>query len=134
MTCADPVWMHRAVDLAASRVGRTGSNPAVGCVLVKDGHVISEAATAEGGRPHAEEAALDFAGEAARGCDAYVTLEPCGERSAPGTASCADRLIRAGVARVVIACEDPSHYAAGQGVERLRGAGITVETGACERW
>jgi diaminohydroxyphosphoribosylaminopyrimidine deaminase/5-amino-6-(5-phosphoribosylamino)uracil reductase len=123
--------MRRAIDLAISRVGKTGSNPVVACVLVHDSAVIAESVTAEGGRPHAEEQALTLAGDAARGCDAFITLEPCGERSTPGAVSCAERLIRAGVGRVIVACEDPSHYAAGQGLERLRAAGITVETGVC---
>jgi diaminohydroxyphosphoribosylaminopyrimidine deaminase/5-amino-6-(5-phosphoribosylamino)uracil reductase len=90
--------------------------------------VVGEAATGEGGRPHAEEAALEMAGAQALGAAAYVTLEPCGERSS-GSVACADRLIAAGVARVVIACEDPSLMAAGRGLQRIRAAGIAVETG-----
>jgi diaminohydroxyphosphoribosylaminopyrimidine deaminase/5-amino-6-(5-phosphoribosylamino)uracil reductase len=120
--------MRRAIALAAERVGRTGENPAVGCVLVRDGAVVGEAATAVGGRPHAEELALDQAGARARGATAYVTLEPCGERSS-GAASCSARLAAAGVARVVIAAADASRFASGQGIERLRAAGIAVETG-----
>jgi diaminohydroxyphosphoribosylaminopyrimidine deaminase/5-amino-6-(5-phosphoribosylamino)uracil reductase len=100
----------------------------VGCVLVKDGAVVGEAVTALGGRPHAEEQALAAAGPAARGAVAYVTLEPCGARSS-GAASCAERLAQAGVARVLVACEDASKFAAGQGAERLAAAGIAVETG-----
>lgn len=125
---ADRAWMRRAIALARSRVGLTGENPAVGCVLVKDGAVIAEAATAEGGRPHAEEQALANAGEAARRAVAYVTLEPCGERSS-GAASCAERLVAAGVARVVMACEDTSPLASGRGLERLRAAGLPVDSG-----
>jgi diaminohydroxyphosphoribosylaminopyrimidine deaminase/5-amino-6-(5-phosphoribosylamino)uracil reductase len=120
--------MRRAIELARARVGRTAENPAVGCVLVKDGVVIAEAATAESGRPHAEEQALAAAGAAAEGAVAYVTLEPCGARSS-GAASCAERLARAGVARVVVACEDASKFAAGRGAERLRAAGVPVELG-----
>lgn len=120
--------MRRAIALAWPRLGRTRPNPTVGCVLVRDGRVVGEAATGEGGRPHAEEAALDIAGDAARGAAAYVTLEPCGERTS-GAAACADRLVAAGVARVVIACEDPSLKAAGRGLERMRAAGLAVETG-----
>jgi diaminohydroxyphosphoribosylaminopyrimidine deaminase/5-amino-6-(5-phosphoribosylamino)uracil reductase len=100
----------------------------VGCVLVKDGAVIAEAATAEGGRPHAEEQALAAAGEAARGATAFVTLEPCGERS-NATASCSERLARAGVIRVVYACEHGHDLSAGRGPARLRAAGVKVEAG-----
>lgn len=125
---ADITFMRRAIALAAQNVGRTGDNPSVGCVLAKDGVVIGEAVTAESGRPHAEEQALAAAGEAARGAVAYVTLEPCARRST-GAASCSERLVAAGVSRVVIACADASKYAAGQGEDRLRAAGVRVETG-----
>jgi diaminohydroxyphosphoribosylaminopyrimidine deaminase/5-amino-6-(5-phosphoribosylamino)uracil reductase len=121
-------FMRRAITVARPRLGRTRPNPTVGCVLVRDGVVLAEAATGEGGRPHAEEAALAAAGEVARGATAFVTLEPCGCRSS-GAPACADRLIAAGVARVVIACDDPSDLAAGQGLERLRAAGVKVEIG-----
>ena len=127
----DIAFMRRAIALAAPRLGKTGSNPAVGCVIVKDGEIIAEAATAEGGRPHAEEQALAVAGDTARGAVAYVTLEPCGERSS-GAASCSERLIAAGVTRVVAACTDPSPKAAGRGLERLAAAGIEVEDGLLE--
>jgi pyrimidine deaminase RibD-like protein len=127
MATSDQIWMRRAIALARTRVGLTGANPAVGCVLVRDGVVIAEAATSEGGRPHAEEQALALAGDAG-GATAYVTMEPCGARSS-GAPSCAERLVGADVARVVIACEDPSTFASGRGLERLRAAGITVETG-----
>lgn len=128
----DTRHMRRAIALARPRVGLTGENPAVGCVLVRDGAVVGEAATAAGGRPHAEEQALAAAGAAARGATAYVTLEPCAERSS-GAASCSARLIQAGVAAVVIACEDASPYAAGQGAEMLRAAGISVRSGVLRR-
>jgi diaminohydroxyphosphoribosylaminopyrimidine deaminase/5-amino-6-(5-phosphoribosylamino)uracil reductase len=124
-------WMRRAIALAIPRVGLTGANPAVGCVLVKDGRIIAEAVTAEGGRPHAEEQALAAAGGAAQGAIAYVTLEPCGERSS-GTASCSELLIAAGVARVVVACADPSPKAAGRGLDGLLAAGIAVERGVLQ--
>lgn len=124
----DAAYMRRAIILAAQNVGLTGDNPSVGCVLVKDAAVIAEAATAPGGRPHAEEQALAAAGAAARGATAYVTLEPCGARSS-GAPSCAQRLAEAGVVRVVVACTDPSKYASGHGDARLRAAGVAVETG-----
>ena len=126
MTDADA--MRRAIGLARSHLGQTGDNPAVGCVIVRDGAVLGEAVTGLGGRPHAEEQALDRAGEAARGATAYVTLEPCGERSS-GAPSCGERLVAAGVARVIIACEDASVLAAGRGLQRLRDAGIITELG-----
>jgi len=124
----DLAHMRRAIALARAQLGRTGDNPAVGCVVVRKGLTVGEGATADSGRPHAEEVALDQAGAAARGAVAYVTLEPCGERSS-GAPSCGARLASAGVARVVIACEDASVLAAGRGTERLRAAGIAVEVG-----
>lgn len=123
--------MRRALALAAPGVGRTGENPSVGCVIVRDDAVIGEGATADGGRPHAEEIALAKAGANARGATVYVTLEPCARRSAGGT-SCTDLLIQAGVVRVVIAARDPHPYAAGAGIERLRAAGVEVEIGLVE--
>jgi diaminohydroxyphosphoribosylaminopyrimidine deaminase/5-amino-6-(5-phosphoribosylamino)uracil reductase len=121
--------MRQAIALARSRLGRTADNPAVGCVIVRDGVVLAEAATAQGGRPHAEEQALVLAGETARDATVYVTLEPCGARSS-GALSCAERLVAAGVARVVVACaEDLSPHASGRGIARLREAGVQVETG-----
>lgn len=128
MSANDEVWMRRAIDLARAEMGKTWPNPAVGCVIVKDGEVVSEAATAPGGRPHAEEQAAPAAGEAARGATAYVTMEPCGARSS-GRTSCSNYLMDAGVARVVVAAVDPSPFASGRGVERLKKAGLQVETG-----
>jgi pyrimidine deaminase RibD-like protein len=124
----DEAWMRRAIQLAAPQVGLTGDNPAVGCLIVNHGLVVGEAATARGGRPHAEELALEQAGPAARGATAYVTLEPCGERSS-GAASCGERLAAAGVTRVVVAREDSSVLASGGGLQRLRDAGVAVELG-----
>lgn len=124
----DENWMRRAIDLARAEMGKTWPNPAVGCVIVKDGEVVSEAATAPGGRPHAEEQAAPAAGEAARGATAYVTMEPCGARSS-GRTSCSNYLMDAGVSRVVVAAVDPSPFASGRGVERLKKAGLQVETG-----
>lgn len=128
MSGADEAFMRRAIEVARAALGTTGENPSVGCVLVKDGEVIGAAATAAGGRPHAEEQALDVAGDRARGATAYVTLEPCAQRSA-ATASCSERLAQAGVARVVVACTDASAFASGRGGERLAAAGIPVEVG-----
>ena len=126
---SDEAFMRRAIEVARPNLGRTAGNPSVGCVLVKDGAVVAEACSAVGGRPHAEDLALQAAGDAARGAVAYVTLEPCGARSIPGATACADRLVEAGVARVVVACDDPSPYASGRGPERLAAAGIPVRRG-----
>ncbi len=129
---ADRSFMAQAIDLATGRMGETWPNPAVGCVIVKDGRVIAQATTAPGGRPHAEEQAVPAAGPDVEGATVYVTLEPCGARSS-GRKSCAHFLTEARVARVVIACLDPSPFAAGRGTERLRAEGLTVETGLmCE--
>ena len=122
--------MRRAIQVALTNLGKTAPNPVVGCVIVRDGDILAEAATAPGGRPHAEEQALDACD--ARGATAYVTLEPCGARSS-GTASCSQRLVAAGIARVVYACEDPSPLASGQGSERLAAAGVVVERGLLSR-
>jgi pyrimidine deaminase RibD-like protein len=128
MPATDRDHMRRAIALARAQVGRTGDNPAVGCVIVADGVVVGEGATQAGGRPHAEEMALAQAGDLARGAVAYVTLEPCGKRST-GAASCSELLAHAGAVRVVVACEDPSTFAAGQGAERLQAKGVVVELG-----
>lgn len=124
--------MRRAIALAAQGVGRTGHNPTVGCIIVKDGAVVGEGATAYGGRPHAEETALAAAGDAARGATLFVTLEPCAQRSMAGAIPCTDHILRAGVARVVIASRDPHPNAAGAGVERLLARGVVVDFGPME--
>ncbi|SFS31071.1 bifunctional diaminohydroxyphosphoribosylaminopyrimidine deaminase/5-amino-6-(5-phosphoribosylamino)uracil reductase RibD [Brevundimonas viscosa] len=121
-------FMGRAIALAKGRMGQTWPNPAVGCVIARDGELVAEAATAPGGRPHAEEQAVPAAGDRARGAVAYVTMEPCGARSS-GRTSCSHFLIEAGVTRVVVAAVDPSPFASGRGVERLEKAGLEVETG-----
>jgi pyrimidine deaminase RibD-like protein len=123
--------MRRAIALAAPGVGRTGENPSVGCVIVKDDVVVGEGATADSGRPHAEEHALAAAADRTDGATAYITLEPCAHRSTGGT-SCSDLLIQAHIARAVIATRDPHPMAAGVGIERLRAAGVAVEIGLLE--
>jgi len=120
--------MRRAITLARRRLGLTGGNPAVGCVIVRGATVIAEAATAESGRPHAEEQAVEMAGPATAGATAYVSLEPCGERTS-GVASCAERLIAAGITRVIYAVGNPDVRSAGRGPARLLGAGVSVESG-----
>jgi diaminohydroxyphosphoribosylaminopyrimidine deaminase/5-amino-6-(5-phosphoribosylamino)uracil reductase len=123
--------MHHALTLAGRALGRVAPNPAVGCVIVSpDGRVIGRGHTQDGGRPHAEAVALAQAGEAARGATAYVTLEPCAHLGK--TPPCADALVSAGVARVVVAVTDPDERVNGRGIAILRGAGIEVVTGMME--
>src|SRR5689334_13539633 len=119
--------MRAALGLARRGLGNTWPNPAVGCVLVRDGRVVGRGWTQPGGRPHAETEALARAGELARGATAYVTLEPCSHWGR--TPPCCDALIRAGVARVVVAAGDPDPRVDGRGLARLREAGIRVDTG-----
>lgn len=124
----DERFMRRAIAAALTMRGRTWPNPAVGCVIVRDNQLLAEAATGDGGRPHAEEQALALAGPDARGTTVYVTLEPCGERSS-GSESCSALLLDAGVTRVVVAAANPDVRSAGRGPERLRAAGVEVEMG-----
>lgn len=128
---ADARWMTAALALARRGRGRTGSNPNVGCLLVKGGHVVGRGWTQPGGRPHAEAMALAEAGAEARGATAYVTLEPCAHESPRGPA-CADSLIAAGIARCVAAMVDPDERTAGKGLQRLRAAGMEVSSGLLE--
>ena len=123
-------WMHAALALARRGIGRTWPNPAVGCILIQPGDpgcVVGRGWTQPGGRPHAETEALGRAGTAARGATAYLTLEPCAHVGK--TAPCVDALIERGVARVVIALEDPDPRVSGAGNERLKKAGIKTDVG-----
>lgn len=126
---ADVAHMRATLSLAARGLGRVAPNPAVGCVLVKDSRVVGRGWTQPGGRPHAEAEAIGRAGKAARGATAYVSLEPCAHHGR--TPPCADGLIAAGIARCVVAIEDPDHRVGGRGLERLRSAGIAVDVGVC---
>lgn len=128
---SDARWTGAALALSERTRGRTAPNPNVGCVLVKEGCVVGRGWTQPGGRPHAEAMALSQAGEKSRGATCYVTLEPCAHASLRGPA-CADLLIAAGVTQVVIALGDPDPRTNGQGVARLRTAGIRVVEGAAE--
>ena len=125
----DDRWMRLAIALGARGLGRVWPNPAVGCVIVKAGRVLGRGWTQEGGRPHAETMALAQAGGQARGATAYVSLEPCSHHGQ--TPPCADALIRAGVARVVVGLSDPDPRVAGRGLAALRDAGIQVTEGIC---
>ncbi|SFK53204.1 diaminohydroxyphosphoribosylaminopyrimidine deaminase [Shimia haliotis] len=124
---SDNRFMALALSLGRRGQGSCWPNPAVGCVIVKDGRVVGRGWTQPGGRPHAEPVALAQAGEAARGATAYVTLEPCAHHGQ--TPPCAEALIAARVARVVVAVEDSDARVSGRGLAMLRGAGIDVETG-----
>jgi len=120
--------MRRALALAERGRGRVSPNPMVGCVLVApDGSVVGEGWHAYVGGSHAEVAALDVAGAAARGATAYVTLEPCDHHGRTGP--CTDALLSAGVARVVVAIEDPDARVRGRGIAKLRAAGVEVDVG-----
>lgn len=124
--------MAAAIALARRGQARTTPNPNVGCVLVRDGHVVGRGWTQPGGRPHAEAMALDEAGDAAHGCTAYTSLEPCAHHSERGPA-CTDSLIAAGVARVVSAVADPDKRTNGSGFYQLGVDGVKVTQGAMAR-
>ncbi len=123
----DRIYMRQAIALAHEGLGATAENPSVGCVLVADGEVVGQARTADGGRPHAETQALAQAGPRARGATAYVTLEPCSHLGQ--TPPCSQALLDAGIARLVVACQDPDARVAGRGLRALEAAGIEVECG-----
>jgi diaminohydroxyphosphoribosylaminopyrimidine deaminase/5-amino-6-(5-phosphoribosylamino)uracil reductase len=120
--------MGAAIALSERGRARTVPNPNVGCVIVARGTVVGRGWTQPGGRPHAEAIALAQAGDLARGATAYVSLEPCAHESSRGP-NCADSLIAAGVARVVVALTDPDPRTNGQGIARLKASGIEVEAG-----
>lgn len=124
---SDLDWMRRALDLAASVRGRVAPNPAVGAVLVRDGHLVGEGATEAPPGAHAEIVALRQAGDRARGATLYVTLEPCAHYGR--TPPCVDALLAAGIARAVVALRDPYPAVNGRGLRRLAAAGVRVELG-----
>jgi diaminohydroxyphosphoribosylaminopyrimidine deaminase/5-amino-6-(5-phosphoribosylamino)uracil reductase len=123
--------MQRALRLAARGIGRTNPNPAVGAVIVAGDQVVGEGYHQQAGGPHAEVFALEAAGAQAAGAAMYVTLEPCSHHGR--TPPCVDAVIAAGIKRVVVAVQDPNPQVNGQGVAKLREAGITVEVGLCEK-
>lgn len=132
-TNADRGHMRRALELAHTALYRTSPNPRVGCVLVRDGTVLGEGATLAAGQDHAEVQAVKDArsrGHDLRGATAYVTLEPCAHHGR--TPPCADLLVSEDIARAVVATTDPNPLVAGQGLQRMRAAGIQVETGLFE--
>ena len=130
MTNHPHYYMSRAIQLAQKGLYTTQPNPRVGCVIVKDGQIVGKGWHQQAGGPHAEVFALRAAGEQARGATAYVTLEPCSHQGK--TPPCADALIDAGVAKVIAAMEDPNPLVAGKGLQKIRDAGIAVESGLLE--
>ena len=130
MVSTDTRYMKRALTLARKGVGRTSPNPAVGCVIVKDGAVIGEGWHRKAGEAHAEINALAMAGAEARGADVYVTLEPCSHTGK--TPPCSEALIRAGVRRVAAGMLDPNPLVSGGGLAALNRAGIETSCGICE--
>ncbi|MFX4261692.1 bifunctional diaminohydroxyphosphoribosylaminopyrimidine deaminase/5-amino-6-(5-phosphoribosylamino)uracil reductase RibD [Pelotomaculum propionicicum] len=126
----DKGYMKLALELAARARGRTSPNPMVGAVVVKEGKVIGRGYHLKAGTPHAEIHALNEAGEAARGAELYVTLEPCCHYGRTGP--CTDAIIKAGVARVITAMTDPNPLVAGEGLRLLSSAGIEVASGVME--
>jgi diaminohydroxyphosphoribosylaminopyrimidine deaminase / 5-amino-6-(5-phosphoribosylamino)uracil reductase len=124
----DTRWMERALELARLSDGSVAPRPPVGAVVVQDGRIVGEGRTRRKPGPHAEAAALEAAGDAARGSTVYVSLEPC-TLAVSKPKSCAQLLIEAGVARVVASIADPCPEIDGRGFEMLRDAGIEVEVG-----
>jgi len=127
---SDDHWMARALELARRGVALASPNPMVGAVLVRDGRAVGEGFHTYEGRKHAEVIALESAGEYARGATLYLNLEPCCHTGRTGP--CTEALIAAGVRRVVAAMSDPNPAVAGRGCEKLRAAGVHVETGLRE--
>ena len=126
----DVRYMKQALVLADRGRYTTDPNPRVGCIIVKAGRVIGCGWHQRAGQPHAEINALNALSDSAEGATAYVTLEPCSHFGR--TPPCCDALVESGVNRVVVAMEDPNPQVSGQGIQRLRAAGIRVDTGVCE--
>ncbi|MHA2715411.1 bifunctional diaminohydroxyphosphoribosylaminopyrimidine deaminase/5-amino-6-(5-phosphoribosylamino)uracil reductase RibD [Vibrio owensii] len=129
-TPQDFEMMSRALKLAKRGIYTTAPNPNVGCVIVRDGEIVGEGHHHRAGEPHAEVHAMRMAGDKAEGATAYVTLEPCSHYGR--TPPCAEGLIKAKVARVVCAMEDPNPKVAGRGFQMLRDAGVEVQVGLLE--
>jgi diaminohydroxyphosphoribosylaminopyrimidine deaminase/5-amino-6-(5-phosphoribosylamino)uracil reductase len=123
----DCLFMARALVLARRGIYSAHPNPRVGCVLVKDGQVVGEGWHRKTGEAHAEVVALNDAGDSAKGATAYVTLEPCAHHGK--TAPCSEALIKAGIADVVVAMQDPFHEVDGNGLGSLESAGVATRVG-----
>lgn len=123
----DNYYMRQALGIAQYATGRTSPNPLVGAVIVKDGHIVGQGWHRQAGTPHAEIHALAQAGELAKGATIYVTLEPCSHYGRTGP--CTDALIEAGIKKAVVAMTDPNPEVSGNGLTRLRSAGIEVVEG-----
>jgi len=128
----DARFMAVAIALSARGHGRTGDNPNVGCIIVKNGIIVGRGWTQAGGRPHAEAMALAQAGKAATGADIYCTMEPCAHKSKRGP-TCADLVKEAAPARVIVATLDIDERTRRQGIDRLGKAGISVSVGVLEQ-
>ncbi len=122
--------MKLALELAEKFRGKTNPNPMVGAVIVKNGEIVGSGAHQFAGGPHAEIYALDEAGEKAKGATLHVTLEPCCHHGK--TPPCTDKIIKAGISKVVIAVKDPNPLVSGKGIQQLKAVGIEVETGILE--
>src|SRR5512134_1625308 len=123
----DSRHMLTALALASRSLGQVWPNPAVGCVIVKDGNVVGRGWTRRGGRPHAETEALAVAGNLAKGATLYVSLEPCNHFGQ--TPPCTEAIVASGLSRVVVAVGDPDPRVNGGGLARLQDAGIEVSVG-----
>ena len=126
----DEIFMREALRIAKNAEGRTSPNPLVGAVIVREGKIIAEGWHRKAGTPHAEVHALNMAGELAKNSTLYVTLEPCSHFGR--TPPCANKIVEAGIRKVVVAMKDPNPKVAGRGIEILKSAGIEVEVGILE--
>lgn len=126
----DEIFMREALRIAKNAEGRTSPNPLVGAVIVREGKIIAEGWHRKAGTPHAEVHALNMAGELAKNSTLYVTLEPCSHFGR--TPPCANKIVEAGIKKVVVAMQDPNPKVAGRGIEILKSAGIEVEVGILE--
>lgn len=130
INASDHTFMSRALQLAARGLYTTDPNPRVGCVIVRDGEIVGEGFHVRAGEPHAEVHALRAAAEKTQGATVYVTLEPCSHHGRTGP--CAEALVAAKPARVVVAMQDPNPRVSGNGIARLRAAGVAVDVGVLE--
>jgi len=128
---SDEEYMQEALELAKKGLGSTSPNPAVGCLIVKNKQIVGRGFHEKAGEPHAEVNALEDAGEDAIGAVMYVTLEPCCHKGRTGP--CTDAIINSGVARVVVATQDPNKKVCGRGLAELHRAGVRVQTGILEK-